>query len=182
MSDEIVLGAPRPRLRRVCADSMGRWARAVSSSLLGLVAACAQPRVTVPAIETGGSPAPTATPTTAHPPPAPKEPAPAAVAFVEPCKPDTPEHDTASAALDALDERIKALPKTADPKPLLAELDALLELPCLEQAARHLPYQLAEADSGWALKDWWQRGGHSWIHFYLELGGPPPPYFDSHHI
>lgn len=147
-----------------------------------LLPACAPSKPPVPPIETApAQPAVTSHQTVADA-TSPKAATPPTAAFVEPCKAKTPEHDAAYAALDALDDEMKALGKTADPKPLLAKLDQLLELPCLERAATHLPYQLADADSGWALSDWWQRGGYSWIHFYLELGGPPSMGSDSHHI
>lgn len=157
------------------------WRSRLAMTLLAALPACAQPRPPTPPVETASA-APSTTGRKAIVADKPKpEPTPS-VGFVEPCKADTPEHVAADAALEALDDEMKALGKSADPKPLLTKLDALLDLPCLQHASAHLPHQLADVDSGWALKDWWERGGHFWIHFYLELGGPVATGLDSHHI
>ncbi len=179
MSDGIVLRADRALRAAVCTRTMDSLPR-LALVLVALVPSCAPPKPPAPPVDTR---TPTASSRPADPEASPPKPVAAqTAAFVEPCKPDTPAYDAAYAAYDALDEAMKALSKTADPKPTLAELDRLLAMPCLEHAANHLPYQLADADTGWAVKDWWQRGGSSWVHFYLEIGGPPSTGFDSHHI
>jgi hypothetical protein len=89
------------------------------------------------------------------------------VAFDEPCAADDPRNVAASAALDAITTRVEALAKDGDPKPIVADLNKAVEMPCLERAS--LPMYLDELDSGWALRDWWGRDGEWWLRHYLAL-------------
>jgi len=63
-----------------------------------------------------------------------------------------------------------ALPITADPAPITAELEALLDGdPCFAAASMTRPQQL-QPDSGLSLRLWWERGGEWWLRTQLSLG------------
>ncbi|WP_426745648.1 hypothetical protein VZQ01_33200 [Myxococcus faecalis] len=98
------------------------------------------------------------------------KPAPAAKVFV-PCPQATPEWSAAHERLVALDAKLESLPDGVDGKPGVAALRELLSSRCFE-LSREVSEPVPEDVSLLALKDWWRRGGRTWVESYLELGRP----------
>ncbi|GEN08332.1 hypothetical protein SAMN05443572_106242 [Myxococcus fulvus] len=98
------------------------------------------------------------------------KPAPAAKVFV-PCPQATPEWTAAHERLVALDAKLESLPEGVDGKPGVAALRELLSSRCFE-LSREVDEPVPEDVSLLALKDWWRRGGRTWVESYLELGKP----------
>lgn len=104
---------------------------------------------------------------------------------LEPCRPGSPHHQQASAALEELRARLD--PRKAPPSPSPPGQSESLELRELNQSLRALftnhCYAFAEhenqrgvtAPSVAAFRAWWQAGGHSWLRSYLHLGDPSSP-------
>ncbi|MBX3187028.1 MAG: hypothetical protein KF819_08440 [Labilithrix sp.] len=99
---------------------------------------------------------------------------------IRPCLPGTPEHTAARSAFEALSARIDDLAGDGDPKPVKAELEALLETPCFRLSAGD-PHDGLPLSSAMSLKAWWNDGGRGWVEHYLELARarqvvvPPTP-------
>ncbi|MCU0683714.1 MAG: hypothetical protein MUF34_15980, partial [Polyangiaceae bacterium] len=94
------------------------------------------------------------------------------VTWINACAPGTPELKAAEAKLTELDALMQRLRPADDPEPALAALRAALAEGCFRISAGDEP--TLEADSGHALKAWWnEAGGRSWMEHYLELKVPP---------
>ncbi len=87
---------------------------------------------------------------------------------IHPCKAKTPAWDAASAAAAALGQRVNALAEDGDAKPVKAELDRLLAMPCFELANAD-PHGESNFDSALSLKEWWGAGGEAWVTSYLSI-------------
>jgi hypothetical protein len=86
------------------------------------------------------------------------------------CRPDTPEHEAAQVRLDALDQRIEALHFDDPVGPLEVALAELRASRCFERSVEHS--ELIKLESSAALREWWLRGGRTWLRFYLRLPAP----------
>lgn len=85
---------------------------------------------------------------------------------LRPCTKGSPETEAARAAVDALAERVDALPLAPVPKAFAAELDELLGTQCFQLAddAVHPSF-----GSGLAAKQWWNDGGYTWLMSLVDL-------------
>jgi hypothetical protein len=87
---------------------------------------------------------------------------------IRPCRKGTPAHDAARAAYDAFAKLVHGLAPTDDPQSANRSLADLLKHPCFESATLDTTSELL-ADSGLAMKHWWDNGGSTWLEHYLEL-------------
>ena len=90
--------------------------------------------------------------------------------IIRPCRPGTPAHTAAGAALAAIDVEIRQLAPAEDPEPLKTRLEDLGKQACF----RFLDGLDVHAKSGLALRTWWEDGGHGAAASALKLGGKDP--------
>ncbi len=86
--------------------------------------------------------------------------------LMKPCIPGSVAHIMASAALQKLGKKIKALGPSDDTTRVNGEMKTLLATPCFLLAAMHTGSSL-EADSAYSLKLFWENGGRRWLSFPL---------------
>lgn len=106
---------------------------------------------------------------------------------LEPCRPGSPMHQQASAALEELRARLDPRKAPPPPPPSPGRTPEVIELAELNQSLRALfsnhCFVFAEhenprgvtAPSVAAFRAWWFAGGHSWLRSYLSLGDPASP-------
>ena len=85
----------------------------------------------------------------------------------QPCSPGSPDHHTATNAVEMLGQAIDALPVDGDPTPVYQKLRALVETRCF--AAANVLWAASPADSARAIKTFWRNGGRAWIEFPLKI-------------
>jgi hypothetical protein len=102
--------------------------------------------------------------------------APPETEVIQACRPGAPDFVKARRGLEAIGDRIEALAPSDTPK---AEYEALIELlagPCFGLAPHWPSWTDTEPETAFALQNFWEAGGESWVAQFLELDAPSPVY------